>query len=619
MKFNHSILSAILLSLPTLLTYTNALNQGSEFTQNLHEIDTAYSTSGASFDILNSYEALLQATSEDEVDSIALANVYYKVGILKYSLGKEQQSVGDLLKSFKLNPKNPAVKSTILRNLLKFNQRDHFDDLSSLLEGDEEYQTVKASFDEIHNCLSSNELEKVDEGIALSQFNSPLRLKRIELIKQDIMSISKEEFTTENVAKINSQFIKIIEDYLTLAKIDQRNAKDYYFKISQIYSFQLLEFDNSLTSVKNCLKFDIDDKEYIKTNKILTKYKPLFSKLSEAYKYLQFIELDEKDSDVDIHGFHEGFVGDVASIIEDPAKFIKIRRVNDQDSSINTNFQFLESISSAFNKEYHIRYNNLQLTMVKLGLLNNFNKGKALHASDGNLKTYLQNFQPVVLLEVDQALKHKQFQKAHDLIASKIAKNGQTTSFVRSRLDRIQQHNQQQQRQQQHQQQQQRQRQQQQHHHHQQAPSQPQNDYYKTLQIPKKSSIADVKKAYRGLIKQYHPDKYKGDLPEDKLLELTSKINQAYEVLSDEKTKKEYDDHGIDPYDQGQGQGHGHSQGQRQAQHQQFRQGNPFGGAFGAGGFNFQFNGGGFNFGQQQQHRQQQQQRQHRGGKRTRG
>jgi len=66
-------------------------------------------------------------------------------------------------------------------------------------------------------------------------------------------------------------------------------------------------------------------------------------------------------------------------------------------------------------------------------------------------------------------------------------------------------------------------------------------DYYSILGVPKNATQDDIKKAYRKLAVKYHPDKN----PDDKKAEETFKqINEAYEVLSDEEKKKNYDLYG---------------------------------------------------------------------------
>ncbi|RLA74063.1 MAG: J domain-containing protein [Epsilonproteobacteria bacterium] len=60
---------------------------------------------------------------------------------------------------------------------------------------------------------------------------------------------------------------------------------------------------------------------------------------------------------------------------------------------------------------------------------------------------------------------------------------------------------------------------------------------YKTLEIGENATPAEIKKAYRKLAKQYHPDINKSKQAEEKFKE----INAAYEVLGDEKKKAQYD------------------------------------------------------------------------------
>lgn len=63
-------------------------------------------------------------------------------------------------------------------------------------------------------------------------------------------------------------------------------------------------------------------------------------------------------------------------------------------------------------------------------------------------------------------------------------------------------------------------------------------NYYQVLGIKKDASLDEIKKAYRKLAHQYHPDKKGGDEAKFK------KINEAYQVLSNEKERKQYDTFG---------------------------------------------------------------------------
>jgi len=96
------------------------------------------------------------------------------------------------------------------------------------------------------------------------------------------------------------------------------------------------------------------------------------------------------------------------------------------------------------------------------------------------------------------------------------------------------------------------------------------NDYYESLGVKKSANKDEIKKAFYKLAATHHPDKG-GDEKEFK------KINEAYQVLSDEKKRKEYDTYGQTFSEAGQGGGF---------------QGNPFGQGFsGFEGFDFDFSG----------------------------
>ncbi|MEG2641448.1 MAG: molecular chaperone DnaJ [Eubacterium sp.] len=88
-------------------------------------------------------------------------------------------------------------------------------------------------------------------------------------------------------------------------------------------------------------------------------------------------------------------------------------------------------------------------------------------------------------------------------------------------------------------------------------------DYYEVLGVDKGASAEDIKKAYRKMAMQYHPDKNPGDKEAEETL---TEANEAYEVLSDEEKRSTYDQFGHAGME----------------------------GGFGGGGFSGGFSGGGF-------------------------
>ena len=65
------------------------------------------------------------------------------------------------------------------------------------------------------------------------------------------------------------------------------------------------------------------------------------------------------------------------------------------------------------------------------------------------------------------------------------------------------------------------------------------NDYYSLLGINSNSTFNEIKKAFRKMSLDYHPDRNKNDIEKTHIFK---KINQAYEILSDPNKRKTYDE-----------------------------------------------------------------------------
>ena len=101
-------------------------------------------------------------------------------------------------------------------------------------------------------------------------------------------------------------------------------------------------------------------------------------------------------------------------------------------------------------------------------------------------------------------------------------------------------------------------------------------DYYEVLGVSRNADAAAIKKAYRKLAKKYHPDSNEGNAT---AAERFKEVNEAYDVLSDEKKRKLYDQFGHAAFEEGAGT-YGGAQGNPFGSGFGGSQGNPFGGGF---------------------------------------
>ena len=76
-------------------------------------------------------------------------------------------------------------------------------------------------------------------------------------------------------------------------------------------------------------------------------------------------------------------------------------------------------------------------------------------------------------------------------------------------------------------------------------------DYYEVLGVSRSADASAIKKAYRKLAKKYHPD---SNVADASAAEHFKEVNEAYDVLGDEKKRKLYDQYGHAAFEEGFGQ-----------------------------------------------------------------
>src|SRR5581483_4677421 len=73
-------------------------------------------------------------------------------------------------------------------------------------------------------------------------------------------------------------------------------------------------------------------------------------------------------------------------------------------------------------------------------------------------------------------------------------------------------------------------------------PAATKKDYYETLGVGRGADTDEIRKAYRKLARKYHPDLNPGDKAAE---ERFKKVQEAYDVLSDDEKRKIYDQYGF--------------------------------------------------------------------------
>lgn len=521
---------------------------------------------GPSIVVLGEYDRLI-SDLENALESIAnnvFAQVYYKKALVELSLNKINPAVGDLIRTLDLDPTLTPASAKLLEVLMeggKFAEiRSRFSPEShaGLFAKMEKWETAFSQVSgyvagEVSKLTPTSCLEIIDlELRPITPANPAVLEAHLTCTKKKIVEVLLSD--TELVLAL---YKDVISDYSALLKLQPLRNLQHYIELAEYALFTQDMAVESWNIVKACLRIDNEFRECGALSKIFSRLQEVLKPLEEysiliSYLYPNTEEQTDLPQDR-LDSFDFDFRA-IYSLLTSPISLAK-REMKMLPPDVKSTYDFLVWKAEEFaSREFgHVSYKSALKFVADLNMLaceaavrSGDSKGKYCSAVND-----AQNpFFPKHSAKVDHLIKKKNFNEARNLL-QKFNRNVQKTAFFKDRLSIVERHFQQeQQRQQQHEfnqrQQRQRQYQRQRQNQHQQQRQQPQHDpakdYYKVLDIPRDADEKTIKKGYRTQTLKYHPDKYKGgDLSEKQIEAKMQEINEAYEVLSDPKTKESYD------------------------------------------------------------------------------
>lgn len=615
----------------------------SEFAGLLSSLDLLFSKQGPSLVLLQGYEALLSKIILTKVLSLEerreiLPKIYYKKGLIDLFLGKESKAIGDFRSCLEQDPNMNLAKARLLRlylehgdfqaiNEFKTSEAQYLKDNKDLTQIFLDSAKVQEAIDSSRALVSESKyaecINLVSSVIQLSPSNVELYKLRLECSVQAAVHNQKQK-SQDDSPEVNLRenlAANLIPDYLMLTKLDRLNVRNY-ISAAGMYFFGLGEYKNAEKYIRSGLHYDMDDAKLKQYSLFFKRSEKVLEALEQLRKYNLWL-FDGHETE----GMTVGLMGAsqyknlLGLLFEEkpniPARDIR-RLYNGKEFA--SNYEYLKHLSSEFNagqglKDGQNLINGLDLELERFACQGYLmekkyklakpycNSALSLERSNrqlGKKEFFTLSHVPSMVFEIQALVKAKNMERLQQVYEAykdndKLFQLDVFEKLYKKIGGMIQQQQQQQQQQQWQQQQQHQQQQQQQRQRQFRQPQSlaPAHDYYKTLGVDKSASERDIKTAYRNLVKQYHPDKYKGEKTQEQVEAKIAEINNAYEVLSNAELRARFDE-GDDPNDpRGQG-GQGGGQGGRG------------GSQPGAGGFHFNFGGqqnhgggqfGGFDFG----------------------
>lgn len=504
------------------------------------------------------YLNLLQQLEQcNDIKKVDLADhIYYRLGLIHLIENQEWKAVGSFEK---VRKDQGGVSESAGKHLHKLYLKfGIWNKLSNDDEAKNQYLNLNSS--------KVQTIENINEMLDIAPYDYHARsLMRVELLKR-----LKEELDISAGQMFVSNSEIILDKHTTKLSLAQRLSLHYEAAVIQMFAVNSIP-----THLRKCLAVDMDHEpckrlmlfntrlgkinparsqildremyafgdESIDWNKIVNFYfkdKKPCTKIPPSYKFESNYKLIERVVQESL----EQIIGPVREKRPDFLKFID--SVLCQAGSQAPNNKKLTSpickrlvkdiLTADEHKEIHkAAIQGEQLPEDLLEKLWSSSPNLAMYVVEGIISKAGKK-SPGLQDQISNFFKH------HKLFNSNNRYVKTQSNSINNLMQRRQQQNQQRQRQQQEwffrQQQQQQQRYQ--------PPPPPlhtDKDYYKILNIPKNADTKEIRKAYLNFTKMYHPDK-QGQLSEEqqkKNDEKMSEINEAYETLSDEGKRREYD------------------------------------------------------------------------------
>lgn len=558
----------------------------SEFGLRIREAQSLLLSDGPRLSTLALYDSLitdLEQTSPD-LETKALANVYYNRALIEISVRKTQLAIDDLKHTLSLDPSLSYASEKLARLLF---ETGDFRGVRELIPREQHnllYQDLEQyelSFEEAENYLESDydKCLEISRDLA-SKTPSMVSIHQLHLkcAKGKLLAI----LGSDNGA-VPALFSEIVQDYTNIIKNEAHPNAQVFAELAQYLLFSQVKFEDAWSAVKKGLRIDNEHKACGELSKTFSRLQKILTQLGkyavlDEFLYPETEEVkvsDDKlaDSVVDFTNMHPSLTEQLS---------LPKREVSKLPKAVRSNLGYLVMLARHFALQEFGDENlvsNLQFHQALMRFACEAAAQTGVTSSACKLIDEKHGlFFPKYAKEIDALIRNGKLNEAQRKL-ERFGENVKKTQAFRARWQPIEAHAQEQQRQRQQQQQQQFFRQQQQRQQQQQLQTSgfdTSKDYYKVLDIPKDADEKTIKKNYRAQTLKYHPDKYKGgDLSEAEMERKMQDINEAYEILSDEKKRQDYDSQRS-------------GGARRQAGGSHHGGGSPFG--------NFNFGGGNFHF-----------------------